>query len=70
LGINKRDYPVGTTICALSLLYAPSRFFADFLRNTDLPDADPRYLGLTPAQYGCIVVLAIGIHFLRKVRRD
>jgi prolipoprotein diacylglyceryltransferase len=36
-------YPVG--------IYGVVRFGLDFLRATDLPSADPRYFGLTPAQF-------------------
>jgi phosphatidylglycerol:prolipoprotein diacylglycerol transferase len=59
--LNRRPRPPGTTVWVIALLYAPSRFLADFLRHTDLPHPDARYLGLTPAQYACIVLLAIGI---------
>ncbi len=41
--------------------YAPVRFAMDFLRN---PTTDVRYLGLTPAQYGCLVLLPIGLYVL------
>ena len=44
-------------MCAL---YAVPRFFLDFLRATDLPVSDIRYAGLTPAQYGSIVLLLVG----------
>ena len=42
------------------VLYAIPRFFLDYLRATDLAVSDTRYAGLTPAQYGSIVLLAIG----------
>jgi phosphatidylglycerol---prolipoprotein diacylglyceryl transferase len=41
------------------LLYAPVRFLLDFMRV-----ADRRYLGLTPAQYFCVVMLCTGIYLL------
>ncbi len=40
-------------------LYAVARFFLDFLRATDLPFSDPRYAGLTPAQWGMTSILAV-----------
>ncbi len=43
--------------------YAIVRFFTDFLRATDIPEADARYLGLTPAQYGAIL-LCVGATFI------
>lgn len=45
----------------LALLYAPGRFFFDTLRATDLSYVDARYFGLTPAQYGCILLVVYGI---------
>jgi phosphatidylglycerol:prolipoprotein diacylglycerol transferase len=68
--LNRRPRAPGTTIAVISLLYAPARFLADFLRNTDLPSADPRYAGLTPAQYGCIALLGIGVYALASARRS
>ena len=41
------------------LLYAPFRFSVDFLRIVDV-----RYYGLTPAQYGCIVLALAGVAIL------
>jgi len=55
--INRKPRRPGTSVIVISLLYAPARFLADFLRNTDLPGADLRYAGLTPAQYGCFALL-------------
>jgi len=67
--LNRRPRPPGTSVAVLALLYAPARFLLDFLRQTDLPGADVRYLGLTMAQYGCIVLAGIGIALLVRVRR-
>lgn len=38
------------------LSYAVVRFFFDFLRATDLPGSDVRYLHLTPAQWGMVII--------------
>jgi len=67
--LNRRPRPPGTSVAVLALLYAPVRFMLDFLRQTDLPGADPRYLGLTMAQYGCIVLAGIGLALLVRIRR-
>jgi len=67
--LNRRPRPPGTSVAVLALLYAPARFLLDFLRHTDLPGADVRYLGLTMAQYGCLVLAGIGIALLTRIRR-
>jgi phosphatidylglycerol:prolipoprotein diacylglycerol transferase len=69
LWVNRRPRPAGTTVWVMALLYAPARFLGDFLRHTDLPGADSRYLGLTLAQYGCIALAGIGVTFFRRTRR-
>ena len=49
----------------LAVLYGPVRFFLDFLRATDIGKrSDPRYLGLTAAQYGCVLIFAAGVAVL------
>jgi len=67
--LARKPRPPGTVIAWLALLYAPARFLADFLRNVDLPGADVRHAGLTLAQYCCVALGAIGIHFARRLRR-
>jgi phosphatidylglycerol:prolipoprotein diacylglycerol transferase len=67
--LNRKPRAAGATVWAMAWLYAPARFLGDFLRQTELPGADPRYLGLTPAQYGCIALALIGAHFWRRMRR-
>lgn len=47
--------------------YGLFRFLIDFLRQ---PALDPRYLGLTPAQYGAMVVFAVGIWFWYRYRNE
>jgi len=49
------------------IAYAPVRFILDFLRieGGGAHEGDPRYLGLTPAQYACFGFVAIGIYVLR-----
>jgi phosphatidylglycerol:prolipoprotein diacylglycerol transferase len=67
--LGRRSRRPGTAVCLLSLLYAPARFLLDFLRNTDLPGHDPRFGGLTPAQYACLALLVLGLTFAMKLRR-
>lgn len=54
----------GGYVALLSILYAVPRFFFDFLRVWEGPQADARYFGLTPAQYGSIVMAAVGVYLL------
>jgi phosphatidylglycerol:prolipoprotein diacylglycerol transferase len=63
--LSRRQRPLGLYVSLLSLGYAPVRFALDYLRVTDLPGSDPRYFGLTPAQYGTFFVLAAGLACLR-----
>ena len=50
------------------LLYAPARFMLDFLRNTDLKNADIRWAGFTPAQYGSVLLFCSGIILLIRLK--
>jgi phosphatidylglycerol:prolipoprotein diacylglycerol transferase len=59
----------GTYIVVTSLAYAPVRFAMDFLRVRDVDQADPRYGGLTPAQWECVALFAFGFFMLALVMR-
>jgi phosphatidylglycerol:prolipoprotein diacylglycerol transferase len=50
----------GRLLGLLAVLYGGARFLLDFLRASDVAYADARYAGLTPAQYGSILLLAWG----------
>jgi phosphatidylglycerol:prolipoprotein diacylglycerol transferase len=50
-------------------VYAFVRFFFDYLRATDIANPDARYLGLTPAQYGSVVLCAFGVYMVVRSRR-
>jgi phosphatidylglycerol:prolipoprotein diacylglycerol transferase len=70
LVLKKRGkQPLGLYLGLLTVFYAPVRFALDFLRTTELPGADPRYFGLTPAQYGSIAVLVAGVSVFVWMRR-
>jgi phosphatidylglycerol:prolipoprotein diacylglycerol transferase len=49
------------------VLYAPVRFVLDFFRVEEggAHDGDPRYAGLTPAQWACFGLVALGFYVLR-----
>jgi len=62
-------------LAALSILvYAFARFFLDFLRAADLPQSDPHFFYLTPAQWGMAAVFVILTmlisRFARSVRKS
>jgi len=51
-------------VASLSFMgYAFVRFWLDFLRATDIEQADVRYFNLTPAQWGMIVIF-VGLTFI------
>jgi phosphatidylglycerol:prolipoprotein diacylglycerol transferase len=56
----------GRVIGLFATTYAPVRFGLDFLRATDVALPDQRYAGLTPAQWACIVCLAVGLWLLTR----
>ena len=53
--------PLGIYVAILTTAYAPIRFAFDFLRADDVSGADPRYAGLTPAQWSSVITLVAGI---------
>ena len=63
-----RRLPTGTYIAVVSLAYAPVRFAMDYLRITDGEAADPRYGGLTPAQWSCMALFVFGLFMIHHVR--
>jgi phosphatidylglycerol:prolipoprotein diacylglycerol transferase len=58
--------PSGLITVLVGVFYAPVRFFLDFLRPED---TDPRYLGLTFAQWISILAFAGAVAFAMKVLR-
>lgn len=64
IALGRRDRVPGFFTGLFAVAYAPIRFFLDFLRNTDLSHQDARWLGLTPAQYGCVLMFAGGVYLL------
>ncbi|HWL87593.1 MAG TPA: prolipoprotein diacylglyceryl transferase family protein [Polyangiaceae bacterium] len=64
----RRKLPTGTYVVATAFAYAPVRFGMDYLRLADERGADPRYGGLTPAQWACIGLFTFGVLLLLRVR--
>lgn len=69
---RRRRYGNGFFIGVMCIAYAPVRFFLDFLRVEEgtMGGADPRYGGLTPAQWASFGLLALGVYFLRLSRKN
>lgn len=71
-----KDQPDGYFIGVICTAYPPVRFLLDFLRvgaDSAVLGADPRYGGLTPAQWASFVLFALGAYHLyvvRKARRE
>lgn len=65
---DPNDPPPGTILVSMCIAYSVPRFFLDFLRAEDLAYHDVRYFGLTPAQYGCLALTAVGAWFLVRRR--
>lgn len=71
--LRKKQWPAGAFLALWCFLYAPVRFCLDFLRRVDqIPGVplspDVRWVGLTPAQWGCLVMLGAGTAILLRVR--
>jgi phosphatidylglycerol:prolipoprotein diacylglycerol transferase len=66
-----RNRPVqpGFFVALWCAMYAPARLALDFLRNSDLSGADVRWAGLTPAQWGSLMMAGAGLALVRKLWR-
>ncbi|MBI4924560.1 MAG: prolipoprotein diacylglyceryl transferase [Bdellovibrio sp.] len=63
--LYKKNPKPGVIAMVLSAIYAFVRFFLDFLR---VDGVDMRYWNLTPAQYGCIILMAFCVYFFYTLR--
>lgn len=71
ISLERKHRRVTGFYCALlPIVYAPVRFFLDFLRATPLEGGDVRYANLTPAQWSSIVMLLIGVAIWRYIVRN
>jgi phosphatidylglycerol:prolipoprotein diacylglycerol transferase len=68
--LSRKPRKPGFYVGWLAVLYAPCRFFFDFLRLPASEGGDIRYAGLTPAQYGSVLLLIAGALVLRRVARS
>jgi phosphatidylglycerol:prolipoprotein diacylglycerol transferase len=69
--LMKKPRPPGFFLGIMCIAYAPTRFALDFLRieHNEFGKADPRYGSLTPAQWGCLLLLAGGIALAYRAAR-
>ncbi len=63
---KSKRLPAGFLAALTGVLYAPVRFFLDYLR---LDSTDPRYATLTFAQWSSIVALVVAVYVAIKVLR-
>ena len=61
-----RRRPAGFVVVLTGVLYAPVRFLLDYLRPED---TDPRYGGLTFAQWSSILAFGVAAYVLMKILR-
>lgn len=59
----------GFYMALLPILYAPIRFFLDFLREVPANGGDVRYAGLTPGQYASLAFTVVGVAVALRVAR-
>ena len=69
LYLGKKERRPGFFMGLWCLLYAPVRFFLDFMRAGGLDQDDVRYYGLTPAQYITLGMMAFGLFMVWKFTR-
>jgi phosphatidylglycerol:prolipoprotein diacylglycerol transferase len=69
LWLAKRTLPRGFFMAFIPLIYAPVRFFLDYLREVPLHGGDVRYFGLTPGQYGSILMCVAGLLVWARISR-
>ena len=69
LAIRRRPHRPGFFLALLPMLYAPARFFLDYLRAPPSEGGDLRYAGFTPGQYASIALYIIAALFLYAIHR-
>lgn len=68
--LRDRPFRPGLFLALFAALYAPIRFVLDFLRNEDLEHPDVRWSGLTPAQWGMILLFAVAVALIVRLQRS
>lgn len=66
---SKKQHHAGFYTIWLLLYYGVVRFLLDFFRATDLSLSDARYLSLTVAQWGSVLLILIGLFYAKRISR-
>ena len=66
--LHRREWFSGFYVAVFCIWYGAARFFLDFLRARDIAGADPRYFGLTLAQYLSVGLFCVGIYIFFKLK--
>jgi phosphatidylglycerol:prolipoprotein diacylglycerol transferase len=66
LWLKRRPRFPGFYVALGTLMYAPVRFYLDFLRKPAELGGDDRYVGLTPAQWSVVALVFMGAYVLWK----
>jgi phosphatidylglycerol:prolipoprotein diacylglycerol transferase len=64
--LRRKEWRLGFYVAFFAAAYGTIRFFLDFLRAADIVGTDPRYFGLTLAQYLSMALFAAGIYLFYK----
>lgn len=70
LSVRRHDHFHGFYFINFMLIYGLIRFVLDFFRAYDLVGADVRYYGLTPAQYGSVLMMVVGVYLLSHEQKE
>ncbi|HBK34760.1 MAG: Prolipoprotein diacylglyceryl transferase [Candidatus Uhrbacteria bacterium GW2011_GWE2_40_58] len=69
LMLAKRKVQTGTYMIVFLIWYGMVRFVLDFYRATEGAIVDERYGHLTPAQYGSVIMIALGIFLAVRMKK-
>ena len=64
---STRRMPAGFVVVLTGILYAPVRFFLDYLRPNE---SDPRHFGLTFAQLASVLAFTVAVYAAARVLRN
>lgn len=67
--LSRRPRPDGFYLAVVMGSYGVIRFLLDFWRASDLLMSDARYVGLTLAQYGSLLLILGGAYLWRRVKQ-